>query len=71
MSANIVKILKVVMIFHTFSFLEAIASIVNMHTNTSELRFLKQLFHTKSKYSSRCVLTGLAKTELFSMFQQD
>ena len=47
MSANIVKILKVVMIFHTFSFLEAIASIVYVHTNISELRFLKKLFHTK------------------------
>ena len=71
MSANIVKILKVVMIFHTFSFLEAIASIVNMHTNTSELRFLKQLFHTKLKLSSIGISIGLAKTELFSMFLQD
>ena len=71
MSANNVKILQLVMIFYIFSFLEARASIVYMQTNISELRFLKKLFHIRLKYLSICVLTGLAKTELFSMFQQD
>ena len=61
MSENNVKTLQIVMIFHIFSVLEAIASIVYMHTNTSELRFLKQLFHTKLKFSSICVLTGPTK----------
>ena len=71
MSANNVKILQLVMIFYIFSFLEARVSIVYMHTNISELRFLKKLFHTKLKYFSVCVLKVLAKTELFSMFQQE
>ena len=41
-SENNVKILQVVIKFHTFSFLEAIASIVYVHTNISELRFLNK-----------------------------